>query len=180
MGRLTAQKDVGTLLRAIPTVRARHPGTRWVIVGTGDQALALRLLATQLGLGDQVVFAGEIAYADTPQYFAACDLFVLPSIYEGSARVLALAAAAAKPIIATDVSGTSDLVRDGETGLLTPVGDPLALAERVSRLLDEPDRSVSMGRAAQARVSAIYDEQRILSGFRELWLTTARMRKAGA
>ncbi len=91
--------------------------------------------------------------------------------------MLAEAAAAAKPVVSTDVSGTQDTVIDGETGYVVPVGQPEALAQGMIRLLDDPVRATEMGRRAREHVLALYDEQRLLAGFAELWETTAKLRK---
>jgi glycosyltransferase involved in cell wall biosynthesis len=130
-----------------------------------------------LGVTNSVAFVGAVPYAQMPAYFAACDLFVLPSVYEGNARVLAEAAASAKPVVATDVSGTQDTVVEGETGYIVPVGQPKALAEGIIHLLDDPARLAEMGRRAREHILALYDEQRLLAGFAELWEATAKLRK---
>jgi glycosyltransferase involved in cell wall biosynthesis len=176
-GRLVPQKDLPNLIRAIPLVLCQHPGTLFLLVGSGSEEIAAQQLAEKLGVADVVKFAGEVPYGQMPVYFAACDLFVLPSVYEGNARVLAEAAASAKPVVATGVSGTQDTVIDGETGYIVPVGQPKALAEGIIRLLDDPARAAEMGRRAREHIQALYDEQRLLAGFADLWETTAKLRK---
>jgi len=176
-GRLVAQKDLPNLLNAILLVWREHPDVLFLIVGGGDKWEEARSLAKKLGIDSNVVFTGPIPYDQMPSYFAACDLFVLPSVYEGNARVLAEAAAAAKPVVATDVSGTQDTVIDGETGYIVPVGQPEALARAMIGLLDNPAQTAEMGCRAREHILALYDEQRLLTGFAELWETTARPRK---
>jgi glycosyltransferase involved in cell wall biosynthesis len=175
-GRLAPQKDLSNLLHAISLVLRRRPDTLFLLVGSGSEEGAARRLAQALGVDRSVVSAGAAPYAHIPAYFAACDLFVLPSVYEGNARVLAEAAAAARPVVATDVSGTQDTVIDGQTGYIVPVGQPEALAGGVIRLLDDPGRAAEMGRRAREHVLALYDEQRLLAGFAALWQATARLR----
>jgi glycosyltransferase involved in cell wall biosynthesis len=175
-GRLVPQKDLPNLIQAIPLVLRQHPDALFLLVGSGREETVARQQVKTLGVADAVVLVGEVAYAQMPAYFAACDLFVLPSVYEGNARVLAEAAAAAKPAVATDVSGTRDTVMDGETGYIVPVGQPEALAQGVLRLLDDPSRAVEMGRRAREHILALYDEQRLLAGFSDLWETTAKLR----
>jgi glycosyltransferase involved in cell wall biosynthesis len=177
VGRLVAQKDLTNLLTATFHVLREHPNVLFLIVGSGDKEGEAKSFAQKLGIDSIVVFTGPIPYDQIPSYFAACDLFVLPSVYEGNARVLAEAAAAAKPVVATDVSGTQDTVIDGETGYIVPVGQPEALARGMIRLLDNPARAVEMGRQAREHILALYDEQRLLAGFSDLWETTARLRK---
>jgi len=176
-GRLVSQKDLPNLIRAIPLVLRQHPDTLFLLVGSGSEEVIARQLAEELGVTKAVTFISAVPYAQMPAYFAACDLFVLPSVYEGNARVLAEAAAAAKPVVATDVSGTQDTVIDGETGYIVPVGRPEALAQGMIRLLDDPAWAVEMGRRAREHILALYDEQHLLAGFAELWETTAKLRK---
>jgi phosphatidylinositol alpha-1,6-mannosyltransferase len=177
VGRLVPAKDLPNLIRAIPLVLRQHPGTLFLLVGSGSGEVALRPLAEGLGVADAIRFVGVVPYAQIPAYFAACDLFVLSSVREGNARVLAEAAAAARPVVATDVSGTQDTVIDGETGYIVPVGRPEALARGMMRLLDDPARAAEMGRRAREHVLALYDEQRLLAGFAELWEATAKLRR---
>ena len=175
-GRLVPQKDLPNLLQAAALVLRRHPDVLFLLVGSGQEELKARRLAEELGIAEGVKFVGAVPYEQMPAYFAACDVFVLPSVYEGNARVLAEAAAAGKPVVATDVSGTRDTVIDGETGYIVPVGRPEALAQGMIRLLDDPARAAEMGHRAREHILALYDEQRLLAGFAELWETTAGLR----
>jgi len=175
-GRLVPQKDLPNLLQAAALVLRRHPDVLFLLVGSGQEELKARRLAEELGIAEGVKFVGAVPYEQMPAYFAACDVFVLPSVYEGNARVLAEAAAAGKPVVATDVSGTRDTVIDGETGYIVPVGRPEALAQGMIRLLDDPARAAEMGHRAREHILALYDEQRLLAGFAELWEATARCR----
>ncbi|MBC7249764.1 MAG: glycosyltransferase family 4 protein [Anaerolineae bacterium] len=178
-GRLVPQKDLPNLLRAVALVLRQHLDVLFLLVGSGQEELKARRLAGELGIAEAVKFVGAVPYGQMPAYFAACDLFVLPSAYEGNARVLAEAAASAKPVVATDVSGTQDTVIDGETGYIVPISQPEALAQGIMRLLDDPARAVEMGRRAREHILTLYDEQRLLAGFAELWETTAGLRKKG-
>ena len=111
-----------------------------------------------------------------PRYFAAADLFLLPSRYEGNARVLAEAGAAGTPSVTTDVSGAHDTVIEGETGAIVPVERPDLFAERVLALLDDAERLAAMGVRAREHVRGLYDEQVLLPAFAEFWARTAQRR----
>jgi glycosyltransferase involved in cell wall biosynthesis len=150
VGRLAPQKDVGSLLAAFQGVAAGHPAARLVIVGDGPERSALRQRAGELGLGDRALWLGSRPHPEVARVMAACDLFVLPSRYEGFARVLMEAAASALPIVTTDVSGSDEAVRAGETGLVVPVGDPSALRAALTALLGAPPRARAMGGAGRA------------------------------
>ncbi|WP_025321606.1 TIGR04063 family PEP-CTERM/XrtA system glycosyltransferase [Deferrisoma camini] len=117
---------------------------RALLIGGGQEDERLRALAQDLGVADRVVFAGRIPHAEVPAAYAACDALVLP---RKSIRLTELvtplkpleAMALNTPVIASDVGGHKELVRDGETGLLFPAGDPAALADRILALARSPD-----------------------------------------
>jgi glycosyltransferase involved in cell wall biosynthesis len=173
VGRLAPQKDLGVLLTAFAHVRVTHPDTRLLIVGEGPLRVELEAQAERIGLDDSVVFVGAVSYTEVPSFFAAADLFVLSSIYEGNARVLAEAAAAALPAVSTAVSGSPDTIVDGATGRIVPVGDAAAFARAVNEMLDDPARLRRLGKAARAHILALYETDRLLAGFAELWEATA-------
>src|SRR5262245_18046768 len=124
VGRLVLQKDIPTLIRAMATVAASRPDARLVIAGDGPERPLAERLVDQLGIRDVVRFLGIVPYPEVPRYFAAADLFLLPSRYEGNARVLAEAGAAGTPSVTTDVSGAIDTVIEGESGAIVPVERP--------------------------------------------------------
>ena len=173
VGRLVKQKDLPTLLRAAALVHRERPGVRFVLVGGGREGRRAHRLAGELQLGDALLMTGPVAHESVPAYYAACDVFALPSRYEGNARVLAEAAAAAKPLVTTDVSGARDTVLEGETGRIIPVGQPYELAARLLEMLADPDGSIEMGRRAREHVLRLYSDDCLLAGFRELWRATA-------
>jgi glycosyltransferase involved in cell wall biosynthesis len=107
---------------------------------------------------------------------AAADLFLLPSRYEGNARVLAEAGAAGTASVTTDVSGAEDTVIEGESGAIVPVERPDLFAARVLALLEDAGRLPTMGAAARAHVRGLYDESVLLPAFERFWSETARRR----
>ena len=173
VGRLVLQKDIPTLIRAMATVAASRPDARLVIAGDGPERALAERLVDRLGLGDAVRFLGIVPYPEVPRYFAAADLFLLPSRYEGNARVLAEAGAAGTPSVTTDVSGAHDTVIEGQTGAIVPVERPDLFAERVLALLADADRLRAMGARAREHVRALYDEQVLLPAFVDFWTRTA-------
>ncbi len=177
VARLVPQKDLHTLLRAMVRIRAQHPAALLVIAGSGPMEGTLRRLITELALEEQVLMLGGIPYDELAGHYAAADVVVLSSVYEGNARVLAEAAASARPVVSTDVSGARDTIVDGQTGFVVPIGDETAMSERVIDLLKDPDQARSMGQQARAHVLALYNPERILAGFQDLWEATARAPK---
>ena len=179
VGRLEAQKDVGNLLRAVPRVLERCPRTLFLVVGDGSEEAGLKALCGALGVGRNVIFTGFVDQDEMPRYYKACDLFVLPSIYEDRAGVLVEAAAAGRPMVATDTLGASEVVRGGETGYLAPTRDPEALAGHMVRLLEDRELAGRMGAAAQRHILAYLDEESIPTRMLEMWRYTAGRRRPG-
>jgi glycosyltransferase involved in cell wall biosynthesis len=176
MGRLVPQKDPHTLVAAARMVAPVHPDARFLLVGRGPLESEIRKNIERAGLSDQIVLAGAAAYDEVPAYLAAANVLALTTVYEGNARVLAEAAAAGRPVVTADVSGSLDTVLDGESGYVVPVRDPHAFADRLIRLLDDPAVAERMGARARAHVLEQYDERRLLQQFQELWTLTAGLR----
>ena len=119
---------------------AARPGGAPLLVaaGIGELRPELERRAAELGVADRIRFVGKIPHDDVGWWMAAGDLFVLPSLSEGLPTVVCEAMNCARPVVATAVDGTPEIVRDGETGLLIAPGDPGALAAAIARILDDP------------------------------------------
>lgn len=150
VARLDTQKGLEFLLRAMALVRAELPDARLLIAGQGPLADALAALAAELGLQASVTFLG--ARSDAIDLMDGFDVFVLPSLWEGLPTVVMEAMLVETPVVATDVSGTRDLVIDGQTGLLVPPRDPAALAQAMLRLYRGRDEAQAMARRARDHV----------------------------
>jgi glycosyltransferase involved in cell wall biosynthesis len=141
IGRLTRQKDFPTLIRAFALVRKKLD-CRLIILGEGDDRMALEDLANQLSVNDTVDIPGFVAnpYA----FLSRASLFVLSSAWEGSPNVLTEALALGVPSVSTDCpSGPREIFRDGVVGKLVPVGNPEILAEAMRETLSNPpDRTL--------------------------------------
>ena len=150
VARLAEVKGQHVLLAALTRLDASL-----VLVGSdleqgGVYERVLREEAVGLNVADRVVFAGY--RADVPALLAGCEVFCLPSSSEGLPIVVLEAMAQGRPVVATAVGGTPELVVHGETGLLVPPGDVDALAGALSELLLNPERAQRMGRAGRERV----------------------------
>jgi L-malate glycosyltransferase len=144
---LTEHKDHETLLVAMQWVLRTVPDARLVIVGEGPLRSRLEARARTLGLGGRCVFAGF--RTDVDRLVATFSLMCLTSAVEGLGTSLLDAMCFARPIVATATGGIPEVVRDGKTGLLVPVGHPSALAVALVDLLLDPDRREAMGRAGR-------------------------------
>jgi len=149
-------KGIIHAVRAWPRVAARYPDARLLLVGSGSEEAALRAEVEQLGLAGSVVFAGM--RSDVPSVLQGSEMVVLPSIYgENLPTVLMEAGGCEKPVVASDVGGISDIVVDGETGLLVEPGDAEGVAAAIMTLLDDPERGRRLGRAGRVRMEQRFD-----------------------
>jgi phosphatidyl-myo-inositol dimannoside synthase len=123
------------LIAALPAILARVPDAAYLIVGSGDDQRRLVRLAQDAGVGDRVVFAGQVADADLPQYFALADAFAMPSTGEGFGIALLEAAAAGLPVIGGNRDGSVDALADGRIGRLVDPGDGGEIAAAVADAL---------------------------------------------
>lgn len=152
VGRLQPVKDQATLIRAFGKVRERVPEAVLLLIGDGGLRGELEGLAAEQGLADAVRFLGD--RSDVDRLLRGLDVFALSSLSEGYSVALLEACAAGLPIVATDVGGNREIVRDQDNGLLVPSADPEALAAALERLLRAPELTGSMGRAGRKWVLA--------------------------
>jgi glycosyltransferase involved in cell wall biosynthesis len=140
-GRLHAQKDYPTLLRAFAAIRSQSPA-QLLILGEGDERAALEALARTLGIADDTHFFG---YVENPlPIMARAQVFALTSTQEGFGNVLVEALAAGAPVVATDCPhGPRDILRHGEFGALTCIGDVAGNAAALCKQIHAPKRPIS-------------------------------------
>jgi glycosyltransferase involved in cell wall biosynthesis len=165
VGRLKAPKDPVTLLRALAALPTEEFAA--LIVGDGPDRPAVEELSARLGLGGRVRLEGE--RRDVADLLAASDVFVLSSRSEGLPVSVLEAMAAGLPVVASDVGGVSELVIDGETGILVRPGDPDRLAEALEGLLSDPDRRRRLGEAGRARAERLFDLEQFRQAHLELY-----------
>jgi len=169
LARMTPQKDPFTWLQAAARIAAAHPEVQFVWIWGGELEPQVRACAGRLGLMPRLRFLGY--REDARQLLAGFDVFLLSSAFEGLPYSAIEALAAGTPVVATDVTGTRDVVRHGETGLLAPPGDPEALARHVLALLDDPDLARRLAQAGQRDVLARFSVQRMVEQTAALYQT---------
>jgi glycosyltransferase involved in cell wall biosynthesis len=167
--RLTAQKSIDTLIAAVALLRERGLSARLTIVGGGPERPGLEEQTGRLGLRDAVTFLGALPQRELPVHYAECAVFVLPSIREGMGLVLAEALLCGAPVIAVNSGGVTDIVRDGDTGLLVPERDPAALAHAIRRLLDDPTLAGQLAARGSAWVRERFTAERVAAQFAQTY-----------
>jgi len=167
VGRLSPEKGHGFLLTAFREVIAAVPNACLILIGEGPLASRLQMQATRYGLGAHVVFAGY--RDDVEAIIAASDLLVMPSLREGFGDPIIEAMALCKPVVASYVGGMVEIVRDGETGLLVPPGNPDALAQAIINLLRDPQTRERMGLKGRQVVLREFTVERLADGLAKLY-----------
>ncbi len=157
VSRLAANKGHAHMIEALPALRERFPDLVYLVVGQGGERDALESLAVQRGVADAVRFEGLVD--DVRAYYAACDVFAMPSgrlaargdgkAGEGFGISYIEAGASGVPAVASASGGGSEVVIDGETGCVVDPGDPRALERAIAGLFEDPARARRLGDAAQ-------------------------------
>lgn len=171
-GRLAGQKRVDDLLKALDLLQYVQPDVRTVIAGDGPLRDCLEETSHAYDLDDRVRFLGH--REDVPTLLAASDVVVLPSAFEGLPNIVLEAMRFRKPVVATAAPGTTEVVIDGETGLLVPVGNPPLLARAIRDIIRDPIMAARFGEAGQARVEAQFRADTMVEQFAELYEELAR------
>lgn len=170
--RLTEQKGHAYLIEAMPAVLERFPLARLLLLGQGELRGQLEERVRSLGLTGRVDFLG--VRSDVPALLALADVFVLPSLWEGTSLALLEAMAAARPIAATDIPGNRPLLEDQRDCLLAAPGRPEALAQAVIRLLQDRELAAKLGTQARAEAWQRFDIRTMLAAYERLWATSPR------
>jgi glycosyltransferase involved in cell wall biosynthesis len=175
VGRLGRVKGFDLLIAAFAGILAEFPNARLLIVGDGPERAALEDAAADLG--ESVVLAG---HSDrVREILAGVNVYVLSSRYEGMANTLLEAMSVGAAIVATDVSGTREAVRDGKDALVVPPEDPAAIRDAIRKLLGDPDSARSLGQSARVRARELFSRERMAEGLEEA-LVGARRGRARA
>jgi glycosyltransferase involved in cell wall biosynthesis len=172
VGRLAEQKRVEDLLKALDLLQHVQPNLRALIVGDGPLRRRLEENAHLYHLDGLVRFLGH--RDDVPRLLAAADLVVLPSAYEGLPNVVLEAMRFRKPVVATAAPGTTEVVVDGQTGLLVPIGKITHLARAIRDVVRDPALASRLGEAGRARVEADFRADTMVAHFAELYENLAR------
>jgi glycosyltransferase involved in cell wall biosynthesis len=173
LGRLSSEKHFALLIEAVARARQTLGALQAVVLGDGPLARSLRAETAAWGLSGSMRFVGY--RADATALLPAFDVVVQSSRSEGVPLALLEAMAAGVPVIATRVGGTDDVVgQDGYAGILVPPGNPVALAEAIVRLLQQPAKGAAMARAARERVVRDFSLVHMVRQYEALYARLAR------
>lgn len=144
---------VDNTLQAFALVRARYPRATLALAGAGSEAARLRRLAVEMGAGG-VRFLGRVEPAGMPAVLDAADIFVNSSVLDNQPVSVLEAFAAGLPVVSTATGDIGALLREGETGVAVPAGDPAAMAKAIIDLLENPTAATAMARRARGEIEA--------------------------
>ena len=178
LGRLAENKGTPVLVRAAAAVLRRRPGVKFLLVGAADEGYRdlMSDQAARLGVSESVVFWGE-ERERTAELLNRMDVFTLPSLLEGLSRSLLEAMACGRPVVASDLPQNAEVVIPGKTGLLARAGDPDDLAEKILKLLDEPELGRALGENARKLVIEKYTVRRTAEKIQRIYEELSEKRR---
>ena len=178
IGRLSKEKAHGVLIEAFRLLCTTNLNLscRLVIVGDGPERASLETAARASDQNDRITFAGQVS--NVQPFYAAADVFVLPSLSEGSPNVLLEAMAAEVPIVATAVGGVTEIVSNEESSLLVPPKNPPALAAAIDRLLQDSALAQRLTTVASALVAREHSPERYARSLISLYQEVIEQRAA--
>jgi glycosyltransferase involved in cell wall biosynthesis len=165
VSRLSSEKGIDILLRAFVEVKRFFPEAHLLIVGDGNRRTELGALSRKLCIDQAITWTGSQPWKDAIGYLSLMDIVAVPSKYEGFGLTAVEAMACNKSVVASDVDGLAEIIRDGVTGFLVAVEDSFALAGALVSLLRDKEQRQTVGSAARSHVKKTYAYPQ----FRERW-----------
>jgi glycosyltransferase involved in cell wall biosynthesis len=166
IGRLAPGKGFDDSVRAFARLREQLPSARLVLVGDGSERTRVAKLVTSLRLDDAIQFTGWQSNVD--EWLARLDIFINPSRDEPFGLAVLEASAAGIPVVAYDEGGVAEIIVNGETGLLAPPGDVLALGDALVRLATDAKLRATLGAAARSRAATVFTPAVAAHSFAEI------------
>jgi len=155
VGYLRKRKGVDHLIEAMPTIIKEHPDTRLILIGEGSLKNQLVKRSRELSIGNHITFLSNIPHTRMVNYINASELVVLPTLAEGRPNIVLEAMLCGKAVVATNVSGIPELVRDGKEALLIPPESSSQISGAVNQLLSDGTLGKEIGRNARARITEL-------------------------
>jgi glycosyltransferase involved in cell wall biosynthesis len=167
IGRLDSQKGLRDLIEAAALVIPKHPQVHFLLVGEGPERPAIERSIREKGLAERIHLTGW--RPDVPELLAAGCALVLSSHWEGMPNVILEAMAAGLPAVATRVEGTSELITEGQTGLLVPPKSPTEIAVALEKLLTDSAVAKRWGQAGQEKVRTEFSWEKMVGRYDQLY-----------
>lgn len=167
VGRIVPHKGVDHFIEAARYV----PDALFLVAGEGFLLAAMKRFAVAMGVADRVRFLGRVSDENLPRLYAACDVFVLPSVsrLEAFGIVALEAMATGKPVVVADIPGVREVIEDGREGLLADPMNPQDLAGKIRQLLADPETRRRMGELGREKVIASFSIERVTDQIEALY-----------
>ena len=160
-GRLSWEKGFDVAIRAFSLLKKSGSNAQLVVAGGGPERAALETLARELELGNAVKFTGVLTQEELLATFNQATLVIVPSLIESFGLVILESMQLQRPVIASRVEGVPEVISDGETGILVPMRDPVALCQAMQMLLQQPEKAVRMGIEGRKRAMLFTIQQHV-------------------
>ena len=176
IGRLIERKGFQRVIKALPRLRElAHAPFVVEVVGSGAFRTTLDEMAQELGVTDLIQYVGTVPYDQLEKSYQYADIFVLTSLYEGMPAVILEAMGVGLPIVASDVGGNNEIVKEGKNGFLIPGEDSEKLAQDLAALINSAELQQRMGKASR-EMAKQYDWANIMQQYHELYLRHAKLK----
>ena len=173
IGRMVWQKGLQYFVEAIPEIVRVVPEAIFWVVGDGPLRERLEALSEELRVRDNVIFTGF--RSDIREILSAVDLIVVPSLSEGFPMITLEAMAMAKPIVATNIGGITEQIRDGVEGILVPPKNPSALAKAAIRVLNDRKLAITIGLSARKRVEQEFSVEKMVAETEKVYMSLLKV-----
>lgn len=179
VGRVNEKKGVKDLIYALSRLAQKFPKIKLLIIGAdptgGAYVQRLKVLAFQLGIRENVDFVGPVPNKDMPQYYNMAKVFLFASRGgEGIPRSILEAMACGVPVVATDVAGIPEAVKEDLTGFLVPPYSPTALAEKVEKILEDPSLRNRLSKSARKKIKEGFSWEKVIPSLIEVFQEVAK------
>ncbi|MFH2069922.1 MAG: glycosyltransferase [Elusimicrobiota bacterium] len=161
-GRLHEQKGMEHFISAIPSVLSKFKNVLFVITGDGPQKRQLEAQALKMKILDKVIFTGFQPADESVRIISSSDIFVLPSLWEGTPNVLLEAMSQGRPVISTDTGGVREIIDDGLNGLIVRPASPKELSEKIIWLIENTEAAKKMGNNAREKVRKFFNMEKMV------------------
>ncbi len=168
VGRLSKKKGLEYLISAMPEIIKAFPKTRLLIVGDGEEKEKLIALTQKRKMNNYVTFVGAISNDELPKYYATADIFVSPSLSEGLPVTFMEAMSSGCILVATNLPGNKDIIKDGETGFLVKQKSSEEIAKKVILLLKQKENLNKIRKQARAFIQKNFDWKIIAQRYEEI------------
>jgi glycosyltransferase involved in cell wall biosynthesis len=170
IGSLSSAKGQDVAIRALQVIKENNINCYLDICGSGENLEKLKVLAQGIGVDDRVIFHGDVS--NVIKYYEESAIVIIPSIFESFGYVAVESALMNRPVVASNTGGLSEIIIDGETGILVTPGDHHDLANSVIKMISNIEGTNCMVSAARARAIDLFDTERMLNVLYEIYDST--------